>query len=131
MKPDEILAHTRKLLREHANDDPDKWWYANRFVFARLQLDERKTKTSIKRQFMDEMKPCHYCKKPFETKRDIHLHRLDGDKGYSESNCALMHAECHQKYHSESSVENEFQKSEVSVLVKRSKRYKDINKAFT
>ena len=25
--------------------DPDKWWYANRFVFARLMLDERKTKS--------------------------------------------------------------------------------------
>ena len=50
MQPDEaprqILEDTRQRIREHAGKDPDKWWYANRFVFARLALDERKTKTS-------------------------------------------------------------------------------------
>ena len=47
MNPEEILAHTRKLISEHADNDPDKWWYANRFVFARLMLDERKTKSGV------------------------------------------------------------------------------------
>jgi len=130
MKPDEILAQTRKLIREHANDDPDKWWYANRFVFARLQLDERKTKTIIKRKFMDEKKPCHYCEKPFDTNRGIHLHRVDGDKGYSEGNCALMHAECHRKYHSESSSKKDLKPGEVSILLKKSKRYDENTKGF-
>lgn len=47
MKPEEILAHVRQLIQEHASNDPDEWWYANRYVFARLNLDERKTKTDL------------------------------------------------------------------------------------
>jgi len=87
------------LIEEHAAGDPDEWWYANRYVFARLGLDERKTKTSIKRDLFDANKPCHYCGKPFETKRNVHLHRLDQTKGYSKDNCVLMHAECHRQVH--------------------------------
>ncbi len=49
MKPKEILEMAREEIRKTAGNDPDKWFYANRFVFARLQLDERKTKTEIKR----------------------------------------------------------------------------------
>ena len=101
MTPKEILEQTRKLIDEQANGDPDKWWYANRFVFARLNLDERKTKTDIKRRLFEANGPCNYCGKTFETKRNVHLHRLDSSKGYRDENCALMHAECHQKYHAE------------------------------
>jgi hypothetical protein len=53
MTPKEILQQTRELIKNHAAGDPDRWWYANRFVFARLQLDERKNKTSIKRKLLD------------------------------------------------------------------------------
>ena len=95
----EILKRTREMISEHAGGDADKWWYANRFVFARLQLDERKTKTSVKRKLLDASRPCHACGEPFESKRDIHLHRLDGSKAYSDANCVLMHAECHRRHH--------------------------------
>jgi|ETNmetMinimDraft_26_1059896.scaffolds.fasta_scaffold16249_2 hypothetical protein len=40
--------------------------------------DERKTKAGIKRDLLDAGGPCHSCHKPFETRRAIHLHRLDG-----------------------------------------------------
>ncbi len=50
MEPNEILQHVRQLIAEHSDGDPDKWWYANRFVFARLQLHERKTKTGVKKR---------------------------------------------------------------------------------
>jgi len=96
-----ILEDTRQRIREHAGEDPDKWWYANRFVFARLQLDERKTKVRIKRDLLDAGGPCHSCGKPFETRRDVHLHRLDASRGYHRGNCVLMHAECHRRWHAE------------------------------
>ena len=38
MKPQEILARTRKLIAGHAGGDADEWSYANRYVFARLML---------------------------------------------------------------------------------------------
>jgi len=41
MEPNEILDHARQLIAEHSAGDPDKWWYANRFVFARLMLSCR------------------------------------------------------------------------------------------
>jgi len=44
MDPQKILEQTRELIGRYANGDDGKWFYANRFVFARLGLDERKTK---------------------------------------------------------------------------------------
>ncbi|MCK5114487.1 MAG: HNH endonuclease [Phycisphaerae bacterium] len=128
MTPQEILRQTRQLIEEHAAGDPDNWWYANRFVFARLQLDERKTKTSIKRELFDANKPCHYCGKPFETKYNVHLHRLDQTKGYNKDNCALMHAECHQQCHSESKIkEIAVIEEKEAILVKRSKKHDELS----
>lgn len=131
MKPQDILTITREAIRDYASDDPNKWFYANRFVFARLQLDERKTKTHIKKELIESGKPCRYCNKPFETKVGIHLHRLDGDRGYSVDNCELMHPDCHTSYHSEHPQEqspSQPSRSEdtapvVPVLEKVSKRY--------
>ncbi len=99
MKPEEILEHTRRLIAEHAGDDPDEWWYANRFVFARLNLDERKTKTEVKQRLFERKAPCHHCGKAFTTRKNVHLHRLDNLKGYRDDNCVLMHDNCHEKYH--------------------------------
>ncbi|MDP6543487.1 MAG: hypothetical protein QGH60_05805 [Phycisphaerae bacterium] len=42
MEPNEILENVRQLIAEYSVGDPDKWWNANRFVFARLMLDERR-----------------------------------------------------------------------------------------
>ena len=58
MKPDEILAHVRRLIEEYAGGDPDRWCYANRFVFSRLMLDERKTKPAIKKRLLGQRRPC-------------------------------------------------------------------------
>jgi hypothetical protein len=127
MKPEEILEQTRKLIIEHADGDPDKWWYANRFVFARLQLDERKTKTDIKRRLFEANVPCHYCGKAFETRRNVPLHRLDRTKGYSDKNCVLIHTECHQQCHAESKMEeNSVPEEKGAVLVKQSRKYDDM-----
>jgi len=95
MEPQEILTMTREAIREHGGDDPDKWYYPNRFVFARLQLDERRTKIQIKRELLQAGKPCHYCNKPVADRTGVCLHRLDEDRGYSRDNCVLMHSHCH------------------------------------
>jgi len=95
MTHEEILEQARELIRQHSAGDPDRWWYANRFVFARLMLDERKTKAAIKKRLLESAAPCQGCGKPFESPKDIHLHRLDGQKGYSQGNCVLMHPQCH------------------------------------
>ena len=121
----EILRCTREMISEHAGGDADKWWYANRFVFARLQLDERKTKTGVKKKLLDVDGPCHSCGKPFESKRDIHLHRLDGSKAYSEANCVLMHAECHRRHHATQQEDTIADSVREPTLTKWSKRYDD------
>jgi hypothetical protein len=131
VEPQEILDITRKAISDHAENDRDKWFYANRFVFARLQLDERKTKTQIKKDLFEANKPCHYCNKPFEKKMGVHLHRLNGERGYSFDNCALMHPNCHKQYHAENPPdahpgqpsEREGVSSVAPILGKVSKRY--------
>ena len=128
MEPDEILEHTRRLIAEHAGDDPDKWWYANRYVFARLQLDERKTKRDIKQRLLDSGVSCHQCGQPFETRKGIHFHRLDGDQGYRDGNCALMHPQCHRDYHAAHPAEARTGATYEGMIRKVSKRYDD--KAF-
>lgn len=101
MELEEILRWTRAAIREHAGDDSDKLFYANRYVFARLQLDERKVKTGIKKQLLKSDRPCAHCGEPFDSKVGLPLHRIDGARGYSPDNCVLMHPECHKRYHAE------------------------------
>jgi len=126
MTPKEILEETRQRLLEHAGADPDKWWYANRFVFARLQLDERRTKTDAKKKLLNAGVPCYGCGVTFASKRDVHLHRLDGSRGYSEDNCVLMHAHCHRRHHAERSEDSSLEvRGREPAAVKQSKRYDD------
>lgn len=128
MQPQAILERVRAMISSHAAGDPDKWWYANRYVFARLMLDERKTKARIKRQLLDGSRPCHFCERPFDTTKDIHLHRVDGSKGYSDGNCVLGHGECHRRFHAEQPADNESVREWNAVVTKRSKSYS--NRAF-
>lgn len=130
MNPDQILAQVRKLIEENAHGDLDKWWYANRYVFARLMLDERKTKTAIKQRLFKGGQPCHFCDKPFTDRKNIPLHRVDEDKGYSDGNCVLAHKECHEKHHqgepnrkAEEMSRQRLKKSASGTLRKHSKRY--------
>ncbi len=103
MEPREILQTTRQAIGQYAGQDPDKWFYANRFVFARLQLDERRTKTQIKKDLLEAQAMCDYdgCRLGFDSTRGVCLHRVDGSRAYSRENCVLMHPDCHQKYHAE------------------------------
>lgn len=128
MQPQEILERVRAMISDHAAGNPDRWWYANRYVFARLMLDERKTKAGIKQQLLDANPRCHSCAQPFDTRKNIHLHRLDGSKGYQDSNCVLMHGECHQQFHARQPADDESAREWNPVVTKRSKSYN--NRAF-
>ncbi|MFP6583184.1 MAG: HNH endonuclease signature motif containing protein [Candidatus Hydrogenedentota bacterium] len=97
----ELLEETRQRIRELADEDPDEWFYANRYIFERLGLDERKTKTGIKKALFDANEPCDFCGKHFETKKNVHIHRRDSKRAYSSDNCVLMHPECHRDHHKE------------------------------
>lgn len=133
---EDILRRTREMIRKHAGSDPDKWFYANRFVFARLQLDERRTKAAIKRELREASGRCGYCGKPFREHQGIHLHRTDSSRGYSRANCVLMHPTCHRRHHAESPAKGRppgrrpgarraaSSAGTTAVLEKWSKRYK-------
>ncbi len=132
---EEILRATREAIKDYAGDDADKWFYANRYVFARLQLDERKIKSRIKGELIETDAPCAYCQRRFESKTGIHLHRIDSKRGYSLENAVLMHAECHNRHHAESrnrefvTEPNETTSDQTQgTLTKYSKRYD--NSAF-
>lgn len=126
MTPQETLDAARRTIVEYAAGDLDKWWYANRFVFARLQLDERKTKVAIKVELLASGVGCHACGLPFPSRRDVHLHRLDGARGYGKGNCVLMHAECHRKCHTGGTEPtDEPPGRQDPVVIKESKRYQD------
>ena len=103
MEPQELYQHVRKLIEAEAHGNADDWWYTNRYVYARLALDELKTKTAIKRLLLDEKGPCHFCGKPFSSRKGIPIHRLDQQKGYSKTNCVLAHQECHEQFHAKAS----------------------------
>jgi len=124
-----ILNKTRETISDYAGQDRDKWFYANRFVFAGLQLDERKTKTNIKKELFEADKPCYYCKEPLISKTGIHMHRIDGLRGYSLDNCVLMHPECHTRFHAEnpriSKQEKPSSDETMPILEKVSQRYED------
>jgi hypothetical protein len=122
MDPQKILEQAQELIKQYANGDGDKWFYANRFVFARLALDEKKTKTKIKKALLNSGAKCHLCGKEFESKKNVNIHRIDDDRGYTEGNCSLMHPECHVKHHAEV-ARRTYKEQSGNVLRKESKLY--------
>ena len=62
-----ILERVRKDIRGAAKGDSDELFYLNRFVFSRLQLDERKIKEPIKEKLMKENVMCKHCGDAFWT----------------------------------------------------------------
>lgn len=119
----DILEQTRRSISEYAGEDADKQFYANRFVFARLQLDERKVKGRIKKELLEQQKECLYCHQEFENKTGLHLHRIDSNHTYNMENCTLMHQACHQKHHNANSNDAPPKAPDSTVIQKLSKRY--------
>jgi len=95
---DNILNHTRMMIREIAKDDEDFEFKLNRWIYARLMLDERKKKTPIKKELWDMgMTSCQECDKDFKTIKGVEIHRKDSSRAYSIDNCELLCKPCHQK----------------------------------
>lgn len=120
---EKILNDTRKAILDYSENNSDTWFYANRFVFARLQLDERRKKNKIKKVRFQNRPVCHYKKCPqkkLESLKGIHLHRLDRNIGYRLKNCVLAHSECHKKIHKE---EKQNIPTNKSIIPRRSKKY--------
>ena len=69
MTPKSILNEVRRLLDEHSCGDPDKLWYARRYVFQRLHLEERAEKSVIKKELLAGKPRCHFCKRDIKEKR--------------------------------------------------------------
>ncbi len=95
---DNILNHVRAMVKEIAGDDENLEFKLNRWIYARLQQDEIRKKRPIKQELWDlGMKSCQECKKEFQTLKGVEIHRIDGSKAYSISNCDLLCRPCHQK----------------------------------
>ena len=55
------LDRIRAFLTEYARGDEDRYFYANRFIFARLQLDARKPHKRIRAALLKANNRCRVC----------------------------------------------------------------------
>ncbi len=62
-KARKILEHTKTLITEASSSSVDDWFYINRFVYARLQLEERAKKPEKSALFQKQNGKCCLCKK--------------------------------------------------------------------
>jgi len=93
---DGILREARRAIAEAAGSDPVLRFRLNRWVFSRLQLDERRLKQPVKQALWDAgARSCHICGEAFASLTTLHLHRKDPKLDYTASNCVLLHARCH------------------------------------
>jgi len=97
-KSDKILELVRNEIKNISQDE-DEQFKINRWIFARLQGDERIVKEKIKKELYGESPNCNMCKKDLRPKSGFHIHRLDQNRGYSKDNCVLLCVECHKKCH--------------------------------
>ena len=69
-----ILQSVRQSIKEAAGIDPDRQFVVNRYVYQRLQLDERKPHKKLKEALFKDNPYCYGCKKKL---RNLLLLRLD------------------------------------------------------
>lgn len=94
---DAILSQVRSALSEAAPQDANLRFKLNRWVYSRLQLDERSGKPAIKQKLWDGGRwKCPIDGKGAESLKGLELHRVDPNLSYSIDNCVLLHRECHQ-----------------------------------
>lgn len=98
---DQILTQTRKVMGRKCSRDSDLRFKVNRWVHSRLQQDERKESTRIKKTLWESGKrSCKECRKNFMNLRNVEIHRIDSARAYFFDNCMLLCRTCHQKCHS-------------------------------
>ena len=97
-KAKKILDNVRQQIKKAAVEDSDNWFKINRYVYTRLQADERKTKPKKVDLFDKQKGICWYCKERIDSIKDTDTHRLDEKLGYGQADqVVLVHRSCHQK----------------------------------
>jgi len=93
-----ILDEAREALLEKSGGDPELLWAMRRYVYIRLQYDERGS--PMQRKVLKQKKRvaqegrCAACGKEL-PERGAELDRLEPMKGYTEENTRLLCHECH------------------------------------
>jgi hypothetical protein len=96
-----ILKFARDQIQAVSQGNEGRAFAVRRYVYIRLQMDERGTPASRKKLKMtkfDEQKGiCPICGERIEKIKGTHLHRKNASEGYSSENVELVHAQCHGK----------------------------------
>lgn len=96
----QILAEVRERIKERANKDTNLEWALRRYVYIRLQHDERGTpmeRRTLKAKLMAKQHAlCNICGRQLPEKGAV-LDRLEAMKGYTEDNTRLLCPSCDSK----------------------------------
>jgi ribosomal protein L44E len=99
-----VLQAARGQLKEAARDDPTLLWALRRFVYLRLQYDERGKPMQRKILKLTKMASqkglCAVCREEL-PERGAELDRFNAMDGYTEANTRLVCHECHRKSQAE------------------------------
>ena len=97
----QILEQLRKQIKAAAGENSVDRFKINRYVYARLQGDEKKKKPK-KADLFDKQKGfCAICKKRISNIKDTDTHRINDKLGYDDiNNVELVHRSCHQQIQS-------------------------------
>jgi len=90
---EQILEYVRQLIAEASEGDVNAWFEINRWVYARLQLDERRKKPRKVDLFNKQHGLCYCCKGKINDIKGTD--RIDESQWYDEGNVALVHRSCH------------------------------------
>jgi hypothetical protein len=92
---EQILECVRQLITEASEGDTNAWFEINRWVYARLQLDERRKKPRKVDLLNKQNGLCYYCDGEIKDIKGTDTHRIDESRWYDEGNVALVHRSCH------------------------------------
>lgn len=99
-----VLQTTREQLKEIAKDDPGLLWALRRYLYVRLQHDERGKPMQRKilklKKMASQKSLCAVCKKEL-PERGAELDRFNAMAGYTEENTRLVCHDCHRKIQAE------------------------------
>jgi len=104
IKAQEALSNIREFLNNAAADDKELLWALRRYVYIRLQHDERGKPLQRKilklKKMASQKGLCAVCRTDF-PERGSELGRLDAMAGYTEANTRLVCHECHRNMQAE------------------------------
>jgi hypothetical protein len=122
---EDILEATRRLIMAASAGDSNAWFEINRWVYSRLQSDERRKKPK-KIELWNKQNGrcyCYYCKKKIDDIKSTHVHRIDPTRWYVEDNVALVHGNCHPKLRSSKGVASKPREAGSGPLITWSRRH--------